>query len=290
MSLNKFHLRWRRRRSRQNEHECHHRILERARFYDPQLGRFISEDPIGLTGGINQFAYVRNNPQNKIDPSGLYDIDVHYYLTYYLAMSTGCFEDWEARLIAEGDQHSDEDADKKSGWGNKVVTLWGQPAIIPDPEQQARNANFHAFGTVSQNARRAVELFADATRGTGNLWAFGTYLHFRQDSFSHSEYAGNTTWGQSSGVESRDHTSFDPDKAFQMAGATYNDLMKFARVRGCKCSGEPDWRKVREFIEVGYDSSNPWGAAGEYVGTVSDSQLRRKIGILQIPWRSANGR
>ena len=52
----------------------------RARFYDPQLGRFISEDPIGLGGGINSFAYVSNNPQNATDPSGLYEIDVHYYV------------------------------------------------------------------------------------------------------------------------------------------------------------------------------------------------------------------
>src|SRR2546429_406610 len=43
----------------------------RARFYDPQLGRFISEDPIGLAGGINSFAYVGNNPVLYRDPSGL---------------------------------------------------------------------------------------------------------------------------------------------------------------------------------------------------------------------------
>src|SRR6266446_9303400 len=43
----------------------------RARWYDPQLGRFISEDPIGLAGGINSFAYVRNNPARFTDPSGL---------------------------------------------------------------------------------------------------------------------------------------------------------------------------------------------------------------------------
>ena len=42
----------------------------RARFYDANLGRFISEDPIGLTGGINQFGYVGNNAQNLIDPNG----------------------------------------------------------------------------------------------------------------------------------------------------------------------------------------------------------------------------
>jgi RHS repeat-associated protein len=43
----------------------------RARWYDPQLGRFISEDPIGFAGGdINLYAYVRNNPVNLKDPKG----------------------------------------------------------------------------------------------------------------------------------------------------------------------------------------------------------------------------
>jgi len=44
----------------------------RARYYDPKVGRFISEDPIGLRGGdTNFFAYVRDNPINRKDPSGL---------------------------------------------------------------------------------------------------------------------------------------------------------------------------------------------------------------------------
>jgi RHS repeat-associated protein len=43
----------------------------RARWYDPQVGRFISEDPIGLSGGINPFAYVHNAPINNTDPMGL---------------------------------------------------------------------------------------------------------------------------------------------------------------------------------------------------------------------------
>jgi len=79
----------------------------RARWYDPQLGRFISEDPIGLAGGINQFGYVGNNPRNATDPSGLHEIDVHYYLTYFLALKTGCFKGWEAHEIAHEDQRTD---------------------------------------------------------------------------------------------------------------------------------------------------------------------------------------
>ena len=42
----------------------------RARYYDPELGRFISEDPIGFDGGINFYAYVGNNPLIYNDPSG----------------------------------------------------------------------------------------------------------------------------------------------------------------------------------------------------------------------------
>jgi RHS repeat-associated protein len=45
--------------------------FSRARWYDGNLGRFISEDPIGLVGGINQFAYANNNASNLADPSGL---------------------------------------------------------------------------------------------------------------------------------------------------------------------------------------------------------------------------
>lgn len=45
----------------------------RARYYDPNVGRFISEDPLGFGGGdVNLFAYVTNNPVSRIDPFGLY--------------------------------------------------------------------------------------------------------------------------------------------------------------------------------------------------------------------------
>ncbi|WP_261785029.1 RHS repeat-associated core domain-containing protein, partial [Escherichia marmotae] len=40
------------------------------RYYAPECGRFVSQDPIGLNGGINLYAYVKN-PLTWIDPLGL---------------------------------------------------------------------------------------------------------------------------------------------------------------------------------------------------------------------------
>jgi RHS repeat-associated protein len=42
----------------------------RARYYDPEIGRFLSEDPLGFEAGVNFYTYVGNNPVNFNDPSG----------------------------------------------------------------------------------------------------------------------------------------------------------------------------------------------------------------------------
>jgi hypothetical protein len=40
--------------------------------YDPKLESFISEDPSGIAGGINLYAYAGGNPVDFVDPTGLY--------------------------------------------------------------------------------------------------------------------------------------------------------------------------------------------------------------------------
>jgi RHS repeat-associated protein len=52
----------------------------RARYYSPQLGRFISEDPIRLYGGINFYAYARGNPISYTDPLGLWSFTIGGYV------------------------------------------------------------------------------------------------------------------------------------------------------------------------------------------------------------------
>jgi RHS repeat-associated protein len=42
----------------------------RARYYDPTTGRFLSEDRIGFSGGVDFYVYAENSPLNLKDPSG----------------------------------------------------------------------------------------------------------------------------------------------------------------------------------------------------------------------------
>ena len=46
-------------------------VLMTYRFYDPVSCRFLTRDPMGYNGGINLYAYCRNNPINCFDPLGL---------------------------------------------------------------------------------------------------------------------------------------------------------------------------------------------------------------------------
>ncbi len=56
----------------------------RFRYYDPDTGRFLTPDPIGLAGGFNAYGYT-NNPLTMIDPLGLSCVGryVRSYLDFF---------------------------------------------------------------------------------------------------------------------------------------------------------------------------------------------------------------
>ena len=79
----------------------------------------------------------------------------------------------------------------------------------------------------------------------------------------------------------------------EMALANWDKIKQYARNRGCQCQGDmsdKDWDRVKDFIDVGYNRSTGLGRAVDALRGVSSGQLRRKIEILNVPWRSAKGR
>jgi RHS repeat-associated protein len=54
----------------------------RARSYEPRLGRFLQEDPIGIRqSSPSGYAYATANPINNADPTGLIDLEEYGYIT-----------------------------------------------------------------------------------------------------------------------------------------------------------------------------------------------------------------
>ena len=86
-------------REQDNETGLHY---YRARYYDAELGRFISEDPIGFEGGINFYAYVGNNPLTYNDPFGQ---DAESIMAFWGDVGTkigGYYNFWNNGNISEG--------------------------------------------------------------------------------------------------------------------------------------------------------------------------------------------
>jgi uncharacterized protein RhaS with RHS repeats len=238
------------------------------------LGRFISEDPIGLTAGLNQYSYVGNNPLTRKDPWGLYEIDVHYYLTYYLALKSGCFSDAEARIIANGDQGVDENPATRPGPGWKPkwydpsgsYLLWGEP----DYRQQQVNMDYHALHPGSHEPY--LQRLWNGALSNNDLSALGIYLHYFQDTFSHAGY-DNPAYGHGLDLHHPDKTASDISKAVTMAQQTWYALISFGKQK-CKCQpkewDDASWGQVRRFAAASGGPDRRSINAGEL-------QLKRQI-------------
>jgi RHS repeat-associated protein len=59
------------------------------RFYAPSIGRWLTRDPLGERGGINQYRFVGNNPVNWVDPMGLDYMDINISIGFGLFGVTG---------------------------------------------------------------------------------------------------------------------------------------------------------------------------------------------------------
>lgn len=85
-------------------------VYMQARYYDPDIGRFLSVDPVGPSAGnpayFNRFSYVGDNPVSRIDPFG----------KYFCKTKGGCkdFDDAYAKLKDAAGAYSPNSAEGKA--------------------------------------------------------------------------------------------------------------------------------------------------------------------------------
>jgi RHS repeat-associated protein len=113
----------------------------RNRWYDPQMGRFISEDPIGLAGGMNLYEYAASNPVSFTDPFGLIPCAWHVVTVsfpagerlFMLILSEGCLTQgglWEGV------------SDPFAGWAS-AFSMYFKWAVGSGPEHRHSVGGMH---------------------------------------------------------------------------------------------------------------------------------------------------
>ncbi|MDC5386252.1 RHS repeat protein [Acinetobacter baumannii] len=113
------------------------------RFYNPELGRYMEPDPIGLEGGLNPYAYAGSNPVMNTDSTGLCPM--------CLAGGTSLLE-----TIAGYSLNLFLNTAGVSTTGYLMNETFNRPASIPVPniltQQYQRNQNYEiAYRTMNQS-------------------------------------------------------------------------------------------------------------------------------------------
>jgi len=248
------------------------------RYYNPRTGRWISRDPSGESGGANLYGFVGNDPGGKIDARGLYEIDVHYFLTFFLAAKSQCLLHSEANQIANADQGTDENPETMPGPGSISEALALHDDWVNGGKKGMRQAWQNAvYHGLHPNGSEFLEtLRMNAFLGCkGDLTAFGAYLHHLQDSFSHAGYTNPIYGHLFSPLHWTDKTHNDVGKAEAMVRATWSAINNFTRAKRC-CDTPFDqswWPGIRQFLEA---------SGGPFTREINDEEIKNKRDILGL--------
>lgn len=182
-------------------------LYYRARWYDPQVGRFISEDPIGLSGGINQFVYVENNPILHADSQGEWPsmgpLKVHQSIIRRVL--GGIVTPDELRILMQEQEDFDRGTQDEVYAHMHAMSRRGE-----DRQDARRKANRFIRQQICIARRLAANgHMSDAMRNLADA------IHTLQDSTSpaHANFAAawDPTWGQMLNHLPHDYDeSFDP--------------------------------------------------------------------------------
>lgn len=133
-----------------------------VRDYDPVSATWMSQDPI--LSGTNFYRYGDGDPINRVDRNGMYGREVHYDLTYDLAVKAGLLNA-EAYFIALGNQGTDDNPETNPFWSYEA------------------RVKYHF--TDAQQLEKLKKAAFNGCDDVATLMAFGQYLHALQDSYSH---------------------------------------------------------------------------------------------------------
>jgi RHS repeat-associated protein len=223
-------------------------VYMRYRWFDPDLGRFISQDPMGYVDGPAAMAFAGNGPVNGGDPLGLYSVDFHFYVVFYMSLlATGSEE--TAFRIAFASQYVDDLAltsptkgytqrDEDGGFYFSKLRQFHFPA-----------SGGEAVVRATRNSAGLAQTLVNQALAANDDVQLGVALHTFADSFSHEDFS----WQHSAVINARcrgtaasrvlepvghahcgtepDEPYRNPEKAADAAIAVYQQVARLQKLR-----------------------------------------------------------
>jgi len=112
----------------------------RARYFDPTVGRFISEDPFRFAAGMNFFAYVHNNPLGLADPTGLCDKNCQLSISCGATPNTQGFSHCTV-TVQNGPNYTAYDGEPSGWWLWSTLVVQHGKGVPPGPNSFVKNVD-----------------------------------------------------------------------------------------------------------------------------------------------------
>ena len=156
---------------------------QRARYFCPELRRFLNSDPIGISGGANFFAYAGGNPISNIDPLGLYASPYHFFATLLSEMTQGHI--LQAPFVAFEAVWADF---RGGSQGTDPAQTSGHAMAGRACEDGPYQTSAEAKQTTKAYVKRDLDLYEQSRGPWWKPWAGASYLgnayHAVQDSYA----------------------------------------------------------------------------------------------------------